>query len=108
MRIRTTKSACDGVELGNLTSTLANIAPAIYAVGDEVEGPRTSQNSEYVQAVAHENVHQTVQNIVDRSPVIRGLVESGDLIVVDAMHDVTTGEVTFYEDKMMTAETLSG
>lgn len=100
------KGACDGVELGNLTSTLANIAPAIYAVGDEVSGPRTSANAEYVQAVAHENVHQTVQNIVDRSPVLRGLVESGDLIVVGAMHDVTSGEVTFYEDEMMTAETI--
>jgi carbonic anhydrase len=100
------KGACDGVELGNLTSTLANIAPAIYAVGDEVSGPRTSANAEYVQAVAHENVHQTVQNIVNRSPVIRGLVESGDLIVVGAMHDVTTGEVTFYEDEMMSADTL--
>jgi carbonic anhydrase len=51
-------------------------------------------------------VHQTVQNIVNRSPVIRGLVESGDLIVVGAMHDVTTGEVTFYEDEMMSADTL--
>jgi len=102
------KGACDGVELGNLTSTLANIAPAIYAVGDEVDGPRTSANSEYVQAVAHENVRQTVQNIVDRSPVLRGLVESGELIVVGAMHDVTTGEVTFYEDEMLTSETLGG
>ena len=100
------KGACDGAELGNLTSTLANIAPAIYAVGDAVDGPRTSANKEYVQAVAHENVSQTVQNIVDRSPVIRGLVESGELIVVGAMHDVATGEVTFYEDEMLTAETL--
>lgn len=101
------KGACDAVEMGNLTSTLANIAPSIYAVGDEVEGPRNSENEEFVQAVAHENVHQTVQNIVDRSPVIRGLVESGDVIVVGAMHNVATGEVSFYEDQMLTADTLT-
>jgi len=99
------KGACDNVQLGNLTSTLSNIAPAIYAV-DDVEGPRTSANKDYVQAVAHENVDLTVQNIVSRSPVLRGLVESGDLIVIGAMHDVATGEVTFFEDNMVTAESL--
>jgi len=100
------KGACDNVELGNLTSTLANIAPAIYSVED-VEGPRTSANKDFVQAVAHENVDLTVQNIVDRSPVLRGLVESGDLIVIGAMHDVATGEVEFFEDSMVTAESLA-
>ena len=101
------KGACDNVELGNLTSTLANIAPAVYAV-DDVEGPRTSANSDYVQAVAHQNVDMTVQNMVDRSPVIRGLVASGDLIVVGAMHNVSTGEVEFYEDTMLTSESILG
>ena len=100
------KGACDRVEMGNLTSTLANLAPAIYAV-DDVEGPRTSANEEFVQAVAHQNVHMTVQNIVNRSPVIRQLVVDGDLIVVGAMHNVSTGEVMFYEDEMMTAATLA-
>lgn len=88
------KGACDHVELGNLTHTLSNITPAIYAVQD-IEGPRTSANKEFVSAVAHENVEQTVQNILDRSPVMKGLVDSGDLIVVGAMHDVSTGKVTF-------------
>jgi len=101
------KGACDNVELGNLTSTLANLAPAVYAVQD-VEGPRTSANEDFVQAVAHENVERTVRNIVDRSPVIRRLVASGDLIVIGAMHDVLTGKVTFFEDAMVTAESLDG
>ena len=99
------KGACDNVELGNLTSTLANIAPAVYAV-DDVSGPRSSANKDYVQAVAHENVELTVQNMVDRSPVMRRLVEAGDLIVVGAMHDVATGRVEFFEDSMLTAETI--
>lgn len=101
------KGACDHVELGNLTATLSNIAPAIYSVGDSVDGERSSQNSEYVEAVAHANVDITVQNMVDRSPIIRGLVERGELIVIGAMHDVASGEVTFYEDDMITAESLA-
>ena len=99
------KGACDGVELGNLTSTLANIAPAIYAV-DDIEGERTSANKDYVQAVAHQNVEMTVRNMVERSPVMHGLVEQGKLIVIGAMHDVATGEVVFMDETMITAETL--
>lgn len=96
------KGACDHVELGNLTQTLSNIAPAVYAVGPEITD-RTSKNAEFVEAVAHENVRQTVQNILDRSPVMAGLVEEGRLIVIGAMHDVATGRVTFLEDTRVSA-----
>ena len=91
------KGACDNVELGNLTHTLAHIAPAVYAVRDDVPGPYTSSNPTFVQAVAELNVERTVEDILERSSVMAGLVESGDLIVVGAMHDVATGEVTFYD-----------
>ena len=99
------KGACDRVELGNLTSTLANIAPAVYAV-DDVVGERSSKNAAYVQAVAVENVEMTVLNMVQRSPVMRGLVEEGKLVVVGAMHNVDTGEVEFFEDSMITAASI--
>jgi carbonic anhydrase len=88
------KGACDNVELGNLTHTLSNIMPAVYSVTD-VAGPRTSANADFVNAVAHENVDITVMNIIERSPVMAGLVESGNLIVVGAMYDIATGVVTF-------------
>jgi carbonic anhydrase len=91
------KGACDHVELGNLTHTLAHIAPAVYAVRDDVAGPYTSSNPTFVQAVAEENVQRTVVDVLERSPVMAELVEAGDLIVVGAMHDVATGEVTFYD-----------
>lgn len=99
------KGACDHVELGNLTSTLANIAPAVYAVED-ISGPRSSENKDFVHAVAVENVEMTVRNMVERSPIIRGLVEDGKLVVVGAMHNVATGEVEFYDDMMITSANL--
>ena len=99
------KGACDNVQLGNLTATLANIAPAIYAV-DDISGPRTAANAEFVQEVAEANVMLNVENMVSRSRVIHDLVEAGELIVIGAMHDVATGEVTFYEDSMITADTI--
>lgn len=99
------KGACDHVSLGNLTSMLANIAPAVYDVQD-IEGPRTSANKAFVQAVADENVSEAVEDVVERSKVMRDLVEQGKLIVVGAMHDVMTGRVTFDLEGMVTAETL--
>ncbi len=99
------KGACDHVQLGNLTSTLANLAPALYAVGD-VDGERSSKNGAYVQAVAEENVRQTVRQIVDRSPVLRERVVAGDLTVIGAMHDVSSGEVAFFESEALTADSI--
>lgn len=101
------KGACDHIELGNLTATLANIQPAVYAVNDLVPGERSSANKAYVQAVADENVAMTVQNMVDRSPVLRRLVESGDLVVIGAMHDVATGRVSFMDETRIDASTLA-
>lgn len=88
------KGACDGAQLGNLTQTLSNIAPAIYAVTD-VEGSRSSRNSKFVQKVADENVRLTVAALTDRSSVLSGLVAKNQLQIVGAMHDVATGQVTF-------------
>ena len=88
------KGACDGAQLGNLTQTLSNIAPAIYAVTD-VEGSRSSKNSVFVQQVANENVRLTVAALTDRSAVLTDLVASNQLQIVGAMHDVATGQVNF-------------
>ncbi|MDO8860340.1 carbonic anhydrase family protein [Haliea sp. E1-2-M8] len=88
------KGACDGVELGNLTSNLAHIQPAVEAV-PVTEGPRNSTNTAWVNAVAHENVAQTVQRILTDSPLLKQLVDEGKLQVVGAMYDVATGKVEF-------------
>eukprot|EP00903_Cladosiphon_okamuranus_P004206 g4204.t1 len=99
------KGACDHVQLGNLTSTLANLAPAVYSVTD-VEGDRCSQNKDYVQAVAKRNVIMTVRNTIDRSPTLKDRVKEGKLIIIGAMHNVSTGVVEFYEETMVTADSL--
>jgi len=90
------KGACDDVQLGNLTQTLSHIRPAVDAVKG-FEGERTSKNAAFVDAVAHENVRQTVNNILERSAVLSELVSSGKLKVVGAMYDVGTGEVSFLD-----------
>jgi carbonic anhydrase len=88
------KGACDNVQLGNLTHTLSNISPAVYAVPG-FEGKRTSANGEFVSAVTHANVDLNVKNITERSQVIADLVAEGKVKIVGAVYDVATGKVVF-------------
>lgn len=87
------KGACDGAELGNLTQMLDKIEPAVNAV-QGVDGPRNSKNAAFVQAVAEKNVEMAVADLIERSPVMAGLVDQDKLLIVGAMYDVATGQVT--------------
>ncbi len=88
------KGACDDVVLGNLTQTLANIKPAVAAVSG-YEGDRSSGNAAFVQAVADKNVALNLERIRERSPILRGMVDKGDIGLAGAMYDVHTGQVAF-------------
>ena len=89
------KGACDHAKLGNLTHTLSNMSPAVYGV-TEVQGPRNSRNKAFVQEVAEENVRLTVKSIIDRSTVLSNLVTEKHLKLIGAMHDVSSGRVSFF------------
>jgi carbonic anhydrase len=88
------KGACDDVVLGNLTQTLANIKPAVAAVSGH-DSDRTSKNNKFVQAVTDKNVVLTVERIRARSPILRNMVDKGQIGLAGAMYDVHTGKVTF-------------
>lgn len=100
------KGACDHVEMGNLTSTLANLAPAMYRVDHKRYEPLSSANGDYVNAVTDANIRLTTRNIVDRSSVIRDLVAQGKLAVIGALHEVETGKVVFLDDTEINQGTL--
>lgn len=88
--------ACDAAQLGLLTATLANINPAVKATQGDYT-PRNSQNAAFVQAVADMNVKLTMQKLRDRSVVLRDMIDKGQIGLVGAMYDVSTGKVDFYE-----------
>ena len=90
------KGACDAAQLGLLSATLANINPAVTAVKGNFT-PRSSANGEFVQAVADMNVQLTMQKLRDRSVVLREMIDKGEIGLVGAMYDVSTGKVSFYE-----------
>lgn len=91
------KGACDDVELGLLTATLANLKPAVTAASKGDYAPKDSTNAKFVQAVADMNVKLTMQKLRDRSLVLRAMIDKGEIALVGAMYDITTGKTTFYE-----------
>ena len=90
------KGAVDGVDLGNLTGLLAKIQPAIGQVPADVQ-PRTSKNHEFVDKVSEANVRLVMQQIRERSPVLREMIDQGHIGLVGGMYDLATGEVHFYD-----------
>ncbi len=87
--------ACDDIELGHLTGLLAKIMPAVESTSTEADAVRNATNVQFVEAVTKANTRLQVAEVLRRSPIIKALVDQGDLMVVPAMHDLLTGEVTF-------------
>ena len=90
------KAACDHVELGKLTTVLAQITPAVEQV-PETSGERNSQNGEFVEAVCHLNARLAAEQLPRRSPILEELVRTGKLGIVPAVYDVGSGLVRFLE-----------
>lgn len=91
------KGACDHVELGNLTTLLKKIKPAVDSEKTVLDN-RNSKNSEFVEKVSSINVQQTVLAIKERSSIINEMVDNGEIGIIGGMHDITTGTVVFYTD----------
>jgi carbonic anhydrase len=89
------KGACDNVELGNLTTVIQALRPAVDAV--DYQGDRSSQNKKFVKLVTEANVRRTVTKLRMDSPILRDLEQSGQIKIVGAILDVSTGQVKFYD-----------
>ncbi len=90
------KGACDHVEIGNLTSLLSKIRPAVEEA-TALTGETGSQNPEFVEKVAAINVSRTVKAIKGRSAILKEMIENGQIGLVGGMYDVGSGKVEFYE-----------
>lgn len=93
------KGACDGVKMGNLTTLLSKIDSAI-AMETQTTTDRTANNAEFVERVAELNVRNVERQIVERSPVLAEMINSGEIALIGGMYDVESGAVTFYEPRM--------
>lgn len=90
------KGACDSLQMGNLTTLLNKIQPAVYEE-KTTEQNRTGKNMEFVENVATLNVKLTMERIRRESVIIRELEEAGQIKIIGGKYDVDTGAVEFFE-----------
>lgn len=90
------KGACDNVELGNLTGLIAKIKPAVDQEMTTKE-MRNSSNAAFVENVAELNVALSVKTILLKSAIISEMVKNDEIGIVGGVHDISTGEVKFFE-----------
>ena len=93
------KGACDHVEMGNLTALLSKIQPAVFDEKTEMEN-RNSSNDDFVEKVSAINVKRTVEAIMQRSPILKEMIEKGECGIIGGNHNISTGEVKFYDDTL--------
>ncbi len=88
--------ACSNIKLGNLTTLLDKVKPAIENERTIVLN-RDGSNMEFVNKVAEQNVFNTINRIKKESTIIAELAQAGKIKIVGGLYNVETGIVEFYE-----------
>jgi carbonic anhydrase len=88
------KAACDHVELGNITSMLNNIQPAVKKSEGEISGDHNSSNVAFVDKTIENNVQLTIQRIREKSPILNEMEEMGEIKIVGGVYHINSGKVT--------------
>lgn len=89
------KGAIDNAELGHLTELLDQIKPAIHKT--EYTGERSGSNYDFVNAVARENVKLAVENIRNKSSVLKDLEDKSKIKIIGGMYSIESGDVDFFD-----------
>ncbi|MEO9870285.1 carbonic anhydrase family protein [Ekhidna sp.] len=86
------KATIDKVELGNITSMLKNINPAVD-MSQSYTGQKSSVNPEYVSLVSENNVKNTIEVIRQNSEILKEMERKGEIKIVGAIYDMNSGIV---------------
>ena len=89
--------ACDNVKMGNLTGLLDKIKPAINDVSMSIT-PRDSKNPKFVDAVTEANVRYQMRQIREKSPILKEMIDKGEVGLVGGIYDISTGKVMFFDN----------
>ena len=88
------KGAIDDVHLGNITSMLANIKPAVE-MSKNFEGEKSSKNEAFVKLVAQNNIKNTIAQIRAKSEILKEMEAKGEIKIVGAFYTLRTGKLEF-------------
>ena len=92
------KGACDDVQLGNITTLLSKIKPAVKAVKEPTEAAnRVGSNSKFVDEVVHKNVEISMKEIREKSAVLTEMENNNEIVIVGAVYNVSSGKIEFLD-----------
>lgn len=89
------KGACDGVELGNLTHLLQKIKPAIAEAENNEQIPKDASAAD---KVAYANVIHGMNEVLNRSTIIKELFDQGKIGIVGGMYNLENGKVQLVKE----------
>jgi len=89
-------AAIDNVKMGNITALLSKIKPAVMKA-QFFTGEKTSKNKEFSDLVGRNNVFNSIEVIKSKSPILRDMINQGEIKIAAAYYDMNTGEATFFE-----------
>ncbi len=88
-------SACEHVELGNITTLLKKIKPAIDVIMPKVVDITAPES---IQMVADENVKHAISEIRSKSEILTEMEKKGEIKIIGGMYDIESGKVTFFDE----------
>ncbi len=87
-------AACKNVKLGNITSLLSKIKPAI----DSIQSKNKEMNDDEIEEVAVKNVQLSIERIRAESPILLEMEKNNEIEIVGASYNVSNGNVIFLKD----------
>ena len=89
--------ACNGVKLGHLTDVLDKIQPVVE-MSIIKDGAKNCSDPNLIDAIAKANALRVVQEIQERSPILKELLDKKQVGIVAGLHDIKSGRVIFFEE----------
>lgn len=88
--------ACSNYTGGYLTGLLSKIKPAID-LETYTKIDRNGDNIRFVNNVSEINVQLTMEQVRQKSTLLRNLEKDGKIMIIGGFYEIDTGEVSFYE-----------
>jgi len=89
------KAAVDDVKLGNITSMLQKIRPAVESV--VYDGERNAKNQDFVHMVCESNIRNSIAQIRLNSPILKDMEDKGEIKIVGGVYDMDNGKVAWLD-----------
>ncbi len=91
------KAACSMQAFGHINELITQIEPAVNAINPQNDIKACSQ-PKVIDAIAKQNVLNQIEALKDQSAIIANLEKNKKIKIVGAMQDLTSGQVTFFDD----------